>query len=72
MKVIIFGIDRCYEDMKCYFQNEEIVTLLDNDPDKIDTFKDKMKVLPPSEGEGKIMTGSLSCAGILMRYACNF
>ena len=53
MRVIIFGVGKYYEKMKRYFQDDEIVTLLDNNPSKIGARIDGIEVLSPALGVKK-------------------
>lgn len=50
MKIILFGTGDYYNRYKKWFENQEIVALLDNSRQKQYAFIDGVEVLPPEEG----------------------
>lgn len=50
MKYLIFGTGDYYERYKKWFNNDEIVALLDNSPQKAGTYIDGIQVLMPEDG----------------------
>lgn len=50
MRYLIFGTGDYYQRYKKWFDSEEMVALLDNAPDKQNTYIDGIKVLPPEQG----------------------
>ena len=50
MKLLIFGVGVYYDRCKKYFDNHEIVGLLDNNIDKIGNIKDGVMIVAPLEG----------------------
>ena len=50
MKILLFGTGDYYNRCKKWFENQEVLALLDNSEQKQYTMIDGLKVLPPAEG----------------------